>query len=247
MERYIQWGIPREKICYEDNGRNLPLPLTPDNEPPRPRNRLAFFGQLNPYKGIDLLLEAMKLLERQPFDESMRPLLNVHGANLEIQHNDFAQRIRSLLHDTQAHVAFHGEYKTSHLPEIMEEIDWVVVPSIWWENAPLVIQEAFRYGKPVICSDIGGMAEKVRDGIDGLHFQVSDAASLAKRIHHAVTTPGLWDSLHANIRPVHSIEHHVRNLSAIYDALSQGPATSPPTSADAADSFQSAISAKVTS
>ena len=43
----------------------------------------------------------------------------------------------------------------------MSEIDWVVVPSRWWENSPLVIQEAFMHGRPVICSGIGGMAEKV--------------------------------------------------------------------------------------
>ena len=58
----------------------------------------------------------------------------------------------------------------------MAEIDWVVVPSIWWENSPLVIQEAFLHGRPVICSDIGGMAEKVRHGVDGLHFRVGDDA-----------------------------------------------------------------------
>ena len=54
----------------------------------------------------------------------------------------------------------------------MAEVDWVVVPSIWWENAPLVIQEAFRHRRPVICGDIGGMAEMVRDGVDGLHAPV---------------------------------------------------------------------------
>ena len=62
---------------------------------------------------------------------------------------------------------------------VVHIIDAVLVPSIWWENSPVVIQEARRNRRPVICSDIGGMAEKVRDGIDGLHFPVGDAAALA--------------------------------------------------------------------
>jgi len=56
----------------------------------------------------------------------------------------------------------------------MAAVDWVVVPSIWWENSPLVIQEAFAHGRPVICSDIGGMAEKVAHEKNGLHFRAND-------------------------------------------------------------------------
>ena len=61
----------------------------------------------------------------------------------------------------------------------MRSVDVVLVPSLWWENSPLVIQEALRNRRPVICSDIGGMAEKVRDGIDGFHFPVGNVAALA--------------------------------------------------------------------
>lgn len=61
----------------------------------------------------------------------------------------------------------------------MQSVDIIAVPSVWWENSPLVIQEAFRNGRPVICSDIGGMAEKVRDGIDGFHFHTGSPLALA--------------------------------------------------------------------
>jgi hypothetical protein len=72
----------------------------------------------------------------------------------------------------------------------MGDVDWVVVPSVWWENSPLVIQEAFQRGRPVICSDIGGMAEKVADGVDGLHFRAGDPEALAATIARAATDPG---------------------------------------------------------
>jgi glycosyltransferase involved in cell wall biosynthesis len=101
----------------------------------------------------------------------------------------------------------------------MSNVDWVLVPSIWWENSPLVIQEAFHFRRPVICSDIGGMAEKVTHGVDGLHFRAGDAADLARTLEYAVTTPGLWKQLHAAIRPVYGMEAHVRALESLYSAL----------------------------
>ena len=64
----------------------------------------------------------------------------------------------------------------------MRQVDVVLVPSIWWENSPLVIQEALRNGVPILCSDIGGMAEKVRDGIDGMHFPMGNPVALAQRL-----------------------------------------------------------------
>jgi glycosyltransferase involved in cell wall biosynthesis len=88
----------------------------------------------------------------------------------------------------------------------MAGIDWVVVPSIWWENSPLVIQEAFALGRPVICSGIGGMAEKVRDGIDGLHVEPGNAVAWAEALKRAAETPQIWESLARNIRAPVSID-----------------------------------------
>jgi glycosyltransferase involved in cell wall biosynthesis len=82
----------------------------------------------------------------------------------------------------------------------MARIDWVLVPSIWWENSPMVIQEAFVYGRPVICSGIGGMAEKVRDGVDGLHADAGNPVDWADTLLRAAETPGLWEKLRAGIR-----------------------------------------------
>ena len=93
-----------------------------------------------------------------------------------------------------------GSYEQTELAQRMDKVDWVVVPSIWWENSPMVIQEAFANGKPVICAGIGGMAEKVRDGVDGLHFEVRNPFDLAETMIRAAVEPGLWQKLKANIR-----------------------------------------------
>lgn len=75
------------------------------------------------------------------------------------------------------------------------------------------------HGRPVICSDIGGMAEKVTHSVNGLHFTVGDPAHLAETILTAVRTPGLWDRLRAGIPPVYSMNRHVAKLTELYGEL----------------------------
>src|SRR5262249_30791523 len=146
---------------FEENARLLPRPA-PQAAEQRARTRFGFFGQINPYKGLDVLLRAMQILAR---DDSNRTgaHLWIHGANLDLSPGPFQDEIKGLLDATRTNVTHVGRYEPANLPELMARIDWVVVPSIWWENSPLVIQEAFLHRRPVICSDIGGMAEKVRD------------------------------------------------------------------------------------
>ena len=71
----------------------------------------------------------------------------------------------------------------------------------------------------MICSDVGGMAEKVLDGVNGLHFRVGDADSLAAAIQRAMSSPGLWDRLREGIGPVHSMAEHAEVLTVAYESL----------------------------
>ncbi len=208
-ERYVEWGIPRERILLEDYGRTL-APAATDR--PAPHDTLGIFGQVNPYKGFDLLLQAMATLGPEA------PQLRVHGANLDLQEHKFRDEIGALLAAVPG-LTDVGPYPPERAGEMMAAVDWVVVPSVWWENSPLVIQEAFAAGRPVICGDIGGMAEKVEDGVNGLHFRVGDAESLAATIRRAVTTPGLWDHLREGIPPVHSMADHAAVLASAYESL----------------------------
>ena len=226
-QRYAEWGIPPERILFEDYGR---LPVRPlpeaadDDDDDRPRNRFAFFGQFTPFKGTDVLLQAMAILGND-FDAH----LWIHGANLDVQSQEFQDRFNPLLEETSETVTVAGSYNRSQLAKLMARVDWVIVPSIWWENSPLVIQEAFLHGRPVICSDIGGMAEKVRNDVDGLHFRRRDAEHLATVMQRAAETPGLWERLRAGIPEVHRMDAHISWLSALYgDLMSDGVRRSEP-------------------
>jgi glycosyltransferase involved in cell wall biosynthesis len=188
-----------------------------DEGEPRSRGRFAFFGVLTPFKGINVLQRAMQRL-----GPDFGGHLSIHGTG-KIQMPDESEEVQEevdRLLATTPTVTFCGPYDhETDMPRLMAQTDWVVVPSIWWENSPLVIAEAFQYGRPIICSDIGGMAEKVTSEVNGLHFSVGNPASLADTLHRAATTPGLWEHLQAGIPPVRDIGSHVGELSEIYRTL----------------------------
>jgi len=215
-DRYVDWGIPARKITVEPQGMTPVSDRRPESAAARPRNRFGYFGQLTPYKGADVLLEAMEVLGAD-FDGH----LSIFGANLEIQPPKFRRRIEALLARAPDRISVPGPYDRADLPALMQRVDWVLVPSIWWETGPMVVPEAFGYGRPVICSDIGGMAEKVRDGVDGMHFRRGDANDLADAMRRAARTPGLWDRLAAGIPalPFRPMREHVEALAEIYASL----------------------------
>jgi glycosyltransferase involved in cell wall biosynthesis len=196
-QRYVDWGIPADYITVIENGQ--PSFSGPAEKPREQRNRFGFFGQVTEYKGVDLLLQALHMMRPQ-VRKSM--LVEIHGANLEVQGQwlrELVEKLRTPL-IAEGSLRWVGPYEPQEMQRRMSKVDWVIVPSIWWENSPMVIQEAFCSGRPVICSGIGGMAEKVRSGIDGLHFEARNPTDLSDVLTQAVTTPGLWDELASNIR-----------------------------------------------
>lgn len=222
IEKYVEWGLPREKIQKNELGRKPTQVLDPRERRPA-RNQLGYFGQINPYKGTTVLLKAMNILageaERRGPDPDKDPYLKMYGANLEKQTEEFQEEFESALDSTSGNVGFGGRYSERDLPALMAEIDWVVMPSIWWENSPRVIQEAFQHERPVICSGIGAMAEKVTDGVNGLLFQVGDPESLASTIRRAVSSQELWARLRGGIPEVRSISEEARSLVELYREL----------------------------
>ncbi|MBB3061890.1 glycosyltransferase family 4 protein [Microbulbifer rhizosphaerae] len=200
IERYKVWGIPKEKMVMIENGQ-------PEVEapPPRPlaegeaRGRFAFFGQINPYKGVDVLLEAFKLL---PEDVQEQVHLDIHGANLDIQTKEFQEKIHGLLEDLGDLVTLHGSYESHEIGRLMEQADWVIIPSVWWENSPMVIQEAFNHRRPLIGPDIGGMNEKINDGVDGLLFRSRSSMSLSCKIAEAISSRDYWSKIISGINKV---------------------------------------------
>lgn len=213
-QRYVAWGLPADRIHVIENGQP-DEPQAPLRELPAsaPRNRFAYFGQITPFKGLEVMLDAF---ERVSPSVKEAVQLDINGTGHHLFTPEFKEKIETLFRDAHRNVRYFGPYAPEDFPRLVKDVDWIVIPSIWWENSPLVIQEAFWHRRPVICSDIGGMAEKVENGVSGLHFRAGSAASLAETIERTASDPSLWARLVSGIKRPPTVQQSADALAALY-------------------------------
>jgi len=226
-DRYIAWGIPRQKMVMLEN---LPSALSGERKRAaifdrdgmsedgviEPRElRIGFFGQMSPLKGIVVLIEAARRLEKMEIENLV---IDIYG-DYSSQPPEYQVAVTKALAETGKNVIYHGRYDNSRVHSLMIAMDAIVTPSIWWENSPLVIQEAFAAGKPVICSDIGGMAEKVRHGVDGLHFETGNPGHLAQLLARLARKPSLIDELSQSVQAPLDTDLRLNDYLKIYADL----------------------------
>lgn len=144
----------------------------------RNEDYLLYFGRLSDEKGVDVLLRAAA---------------HVPEAKIRIvgEGPDEARLKRLASHLSLNNVEFLGPMWGSALNEVLAGARFVVVPSVWHENFPYVINQAFAYGKPVIGSDLGGIPELVQHRERGLIFPSGDVVALADAISSLWNTP-VW-------------------------------------------------------
>jgi glycosyltransferase involved in cell wall biosynthesis len=152
---------------------------------------LGFCGSLIPHKGVHVLLKAFRDLEPSKAE------LRLYGSSF--QENSFSNYLKKLARG-QKNIRFCGNYKAEEVGGILKNIDVMVVPSLWYENYPLVIHEAFACNIPVIASNIGGMAEKVKNSTTGLTFHVGDDEDLAGKLKLILQDPRVLNEMKARIR-----------------------------------------------
>lgn len=216
--RYEAWGLAGRPGSVIENylGDALASLPRPAADPARVAARFGFFGQPTAFKGLDVLLRALPLALR----ENPAVTLTIFGAEPEDVLKPFPA-LEPLIAQAGAALTFAGRYDAADAVDLMRGVGWVVVPSIWWENSPVVIQEAKRAGTPLIVSDIGGMAEKVTPEVDGLQFRRGSPVDLARAMLEAAD-PATRARLGASLGDAPGREEILRALDAAY--LAPAPA-----------------------
>jgi glycosyltransferase involved in cell wall biosynthesis len=130
--------------------------------------RFAYIGQLADHKGLRTLMKAISQL-----DEPLQ--LEIIGDG------PMKQEIESWAGQDDR-VTFRGKIPNEELPELYSSIEAVILPTETYENSPTVIFESFATGTPVIVSNIGGAAEPIQDGENGLIFEPGNASELLRSI-----------------------------------------------------------------
>jgi glycosyltransferase involved in cell wall biosynthesis len=205
-ETYQQLGAPADRIRVIPHGIEVPrsLPATPPRS--SPALRVTYIGGLAWQKGVHVLVEAVAGMSAEGVH------LSIYGDATVFP--DYVADLKR--HAQQTQIEFAGRLARADLWRVLREADVVVVPSLWYETASLIIQESFAAGVPVIASDLGALRERIADNIDGLLFAPGDSAALRTVLQRCVNEPELVRRLRDGIRPVRSIEEHVSDLEALY-------------------------------
>ena len=206
--KFIEHGIPEEKIIFSDNGIHTKL-FKPCNGKFHNTLRFAFIGSIMPHKGVHVLIEAFNKVT----DRNVELLVYGDPGYAPA----YYEKLR--LDSMNQCIKFKGAFDNDRVYEILADIDVLVVPSVWYENSPLTIHEAAIAGVPVIASNIGGMAELINRMKNGLLFEVEDPNDLYKKMKVLINNPRLVKELKVMAENVKTIEENVRELESIYSQL----------------------------
>jgi glycosyltransferase involved in cell wall biosynthesis len=197
-------GMDPKKIRVSDYGFR-PSP-TPPRRSRQGRLSFGFVGSLVPHKGVHVLLEAVRRLPSEAYEVLLYG--NPHVMP------DYVADLRRMASDLP--VQFKGEFDTSATHEIYGQFDLLVVPSLWLENSPLVIHEAFQAGVPVVGARMGGVADLVQDGVNGLLYDADSPDSLARALEAVLANPACLDDWVRRLPPVKSIADDAREWQETY-------------------------------
>jgi len=198
---FINQGVDKNKIEYLKYGFNTKKIIYNKKVfTQKSKINFGFMGRVIPTKGIKVLVDTFKKLPNEQ--------LSIYGS--------IGEQKRFL--ETK-NIIFKGAYNNNNINEVLNDIDVLIVPSIWYENAPLVIQEAFLAGIPVITSDIGGMAELVKDKVNGFTFKVGSSEDLMSTIKKISNNPIILNSLDSSRNSVVDIEDDAKEIIKIYEKL----------------------------
>lgn len=211
-QQYIQQGWPPAKIVTLENGmdRRRLLAAPPLNLPAPPvRPHFGFIGSLAWQKGVHILIDAFNQL---PPDSAA---LTIYGS--ETVFPDYAAQLRQQARHPQ--IRFAGPIHFDQVGAALRHFDALVTPSLWYENSPLVIQEAFIMGVPVIASRLGALTEKVQEGQNGLLFTAGDSNDLAALLQRLSDQPEQLDRLRQGITPPPTLAEHSTQIATLYQSL----------------------------
>jgi rhamnosyltransferase len=203
-ERMLELGLDRDRWRVVEHGLSGEAPA---HAVPRPLRRVGYLGSILPSKGVHVLVEALRLLDRTGLE------CHLHGEAPSF-HGDtgYLDRLRAF----GVPLYVHGPYDREELPRILCALDLVVVPSLWWESFALTLREAMAAGVPVLASDHGALREALAGTGEPILFRPGDAQDLARKIAAIAEDDALRARLRGLGARVHPAAAMVEETLAVY-------------------------------
>jgi glycosyltransferase involved in cell wall biosynthesis len=216
LEQHEREGLPVIKRAVVHNG--VPQPEAVDwvrrNHGSDSRSRFLMLARLTVEKGVRVVLDAVARLPPQ-----LDITIEIAGKGpLEHEVRNAAAR--------DPRIRYLGYVDGDAKRAAFARCAHLLLPSLWYENAPVTIVEAAAYGLGVIASDIGAIPEFVEHGETGLLFPVGDAASLAAAMQRLAGAHDPLPSLAERSRVLaqrFTVDRMIDRYEACYAALSAAP------------------------
>jgi glycosyltransferase involved in cell wall biosynthesis len=211
---FVQKGLfMAEQVVHLPHGIALDGVRPRQPRPARAPLRVSYLGGISWQKGVHVLVDAVMQLDPASV------ILKVYG-----DHTAFPGYTQGLTHQAAGHpnIAFLGRQTRGEVWKALAQTDVLVVPSLWYETAVLVVQEAFAAGVPVVASRLGALQERVHHGVDGYLYPPGDSQALATILEGLAADDDRLAQLQASIRPVFTIDQHVEQVLALYRSLATG-------------------------
>lgn len=191
----VDWKYSAERVKYIPHG----IEVLKNSVRVPESQRFMYVGRLQKEKGVQVIMRAMRIHRESE--------LYVYGSG---PYEGALRAERDAL-ELGDRVHMMGTVSRKHVQEQMRRMQAVIVPSLWYENAPMVVYEALAAGVPVIGSHIGGIPELIQDGVNGYTVPADDPDALAKAMHNI-------QKEHLDNLPEfqHTIELHLKRIEALY-------------------------------
>lgn len=198
--------VIRQGLCQESRPSPVVAPIKDAGGP----LRLVFFGRLDPTKGIDVIVNAMATVP------TLNVRLDIYGVSQSGTMTNYEKSLKAqILSDSR--ISLKSPVPAAQVVETMKQYDLLVVPSQWLETGPMVVLEAFAAKIPIIGSNLGGIAELVRDNVDGGLVEASCVASWARVIQSCCEHPEKVEDWRSNILIPMMMDKVAEIIKMIYD------------------------------
>ncbi len=170
---------------------------------------ILYAGNLGEHKGVHILINAFKRIKND-------------NAQLNIVGKGICEKKLKKLADNDKRVKFHGFLEGGELLKMYENANLTVVPSIWYDNSPMVIYESFSCGTPVIGSRIGGIPELIEDEFNGYLFEPANDEELKIILEKIMKNPDKLKELEVGAiksSKKYDMNNHLNTLEKLYFEL----------------------------
>jgi glycosyltransferase involved in cell wall biosynthesis len=195
---YIAQGLPTEEAGKAEFVRKTKLPI-----------RLIFIGRIDPKKGLHILIKAIERLKPEMVE------LSIYGRPVDIAYERYWKKKTRM----RSNILWKGVAQQQQVISLMRSHDLLCLCSTFSEMSPLVIQEAFAAGIPVMASDVYGNAEPITEAVNGWLFKFKDSHDLAKKLKMLIEQPQLIEEAKQKIPVVRRFNKVANEYETLYKMI----------------------------